>query len=774
MASKLTVVLPAVMVSLIAGAVGGQDFDLDEENMCIACHGNSDLWDEDTKNLHVTPADLANDIHWQKGIKCNDCHGGNAETFDLREAHAIEDGFRPIESPMDVADFCGHCHSDAQYMQKFDPDAATDQVERFWSGVHGRHLKETGGEDAATCLSCHPVHQMRAVQDPDAGVNARNLVETCGNCHTQVRTELRKSVHHAAGHRDLFDRGTPLDCAACHGTDAHGMGPVEDPDSPMYLDHQVQVCGACHQEYLASYEASVHGVGLRESGLLVTAVCSDCHGGHAIYYAADQRSTLHATVVADTCGQCHAFLKQRLEQSVHGMGGAADGAEEAGEPTGTAARRPSCVDCHQGHDQPDPHSVGFRRQTPHRCGNCHSDYAQRYGMSLHGELSRLGYEPAANCADCHGAHSILPASNPDSRLAGANRLQTCRECHPRAVAGFAGFDPHADPKDPVRYPWLYRISSATDVVVYVLFGLFAVHAFFWFFRSLVQTLEHGRDPRLPAGQPAVARHAPLQRRCYWLLIIAFVGLTLTGLPLKYSSYPWARRLAGTLGGFETTSVWHRFFALLVFVAAGLHVAWAIRRVISLRAAGLSWRHLLWGPDSPLPNGRDAGEIWRMIKWFFGLGRKPVFERWTYWEKFDYWAVYLAVILIGVSGLILWLPNLFTLVLPGQSLNVAKVIHADTALWVASLLFLIHFFNTHFRPEKFPMDLSLLTGLVSEEHLRNARPEFVERMQAEGRLEPLRTEAPPRSRLWLAMLSGYVVLGAGLILLTSVMLAFLGK
>ena len=173
MASKLNVVLPAIVAALIGSIAGAQDFDLDEENMCVACHANSDVWDTDTQHLYVTPADLAGDVHWQKGIKCNDCHGGNAETFNLREAHAIEDGFRAIESPNDVADFCGHCHSDADYMQKFQGDAKTDQVERFWSSVHGRHLKDTGGENAATCLSCHPKHKMRSPDDPASRVNSR-------------------------------------------------------------------------------------------------------------------------------------------------------------------------------------------------------------------------------------------------------------------------------------------------------------------------------------------------------------------------------------------------------------------------------------------------------------------------------------------------------------------------------------------------------------------------------------------------------------------------
>jgi cytochrome b subunit of formate dehydrogenase len=204
------------------------------------------------------------------------------------------------------------------------------------------------------------------------------------------------------------------------------------------------------------------------------------------------------------------------------------------------------------------------------------------------------------------------------------------------------------------------------------------------------------------------------------------------------------------------------------------VVWGVRRIVARRREHRSWDQLLWGPDSALPNLRDARDIGAMLKWFVGLGRKPKFERWTYWEKFDYWALYAVVLLIAVSGLMLWLPHLFCLVLPGTSLNLAKVVHADTALWLASLLFLIHFFNTHFRPEKFPVDTSLVTGLVSEEHLQKARPEFLERLRQEGRLEELRTTIPSRGQLRLSILTGVFILAVAVVVLAAVMLAFLGK
>jgi hypothetical protein len=131
-------------------------------------------------------------------------------------------------------------------------------------------------------------------------------------------------------------------------------------------------------------------------------------------------------------------------------------------------------------------------------------------------------------------------------------------------------------------------------------------------------------------------------------------------------------------------------------------------------------------------------------------------------------------LIGGSGLLLWFPNLFTLLLPGRALNVAHVMHSETALMVAGCLFVIHFFNTHLRPEKFPLDLSVVTGMVSEEHLRQARPEYLERLRREGRLQEVRITAPPRRRLLMAGLGGLLFLMLGVVVLLWILWAFLGK
>lgn len=123
---------------------------------------------------------------------------------------------------------------------------------------------------------------------------------------------------------------------------------------------------------------------------------------------------------------------------------------------------------------------------------------------------------------------------------------------------------------------------------------------------------------------------------------------------------------------------------------------------------------------------------------------------------------------------LWFPNLTCIVFPGSVLNVAKMVHSEFAIYMASFLFLIHFFHAHFRPEKFPMDLSVLTGMVSEEHLRKYRPEYVARLEREGKLGDLREVAPSRRSLWLNVVGGLFVFTVGLFILTVTLLASLSE
>ncbi len=223
-----------------------------------------------------------------------------------------------------------------------------------------------------------------------------------------------------------------------------------------------------------------------------------------------------------------------------------------------------------------------------------------------------------------------------------------------------------------------------------------------------------------------------------MVVGSFLGLALTGMTLKFSYAAWATVLARLLGGFEAAGLIHRFCAVVTFTYFGLHL-WDLAR--QKKTSGGSWRKLIFGPESMMLNRRDWREFVGSVKWFLKKGPRPQYGRWTYWEKFDYFAVFWGVAVIGMTGLILWFPTVFTHVMPGWMVNVATTIHSDEALLAVCFIFSIHFFNTHFRPEKFPIDTVIFTGGVPLEDLKQDRPREYQQLVESGRLEQVMMSAP---------------------------------
>jgi len=233
------------------------------------------------------------------------------------------------------------------------------------------------------------------------------------------------------------------------------------------------------------------------------------------------------------------------------------------------------------------------------------------------------------------------------------------------------------------------------------------------------------------------RFSPAQRIGHVFLMLSFLGLALSGMPLLFADQPWAAVLARMFGGFEAAGYVHRVCALVMIVLFLGHVVFILGR-------GLARGDLLgvvWGPESMTPQWQDALDIWAHLKWFVGRGPRPKFGRWTYWEKFDYWAVFWGMFIIGGSGLLLWFPVFFAKLLPGWMFNIATLVHGEEALLAVGFIFTIHFFNGHLRPDKFPMDTVIFTGRISEEELRHERLPEYERLQREGRLAALEAGPP---------------------------------
>ncbi|HEX4006552.1 MAG TPA: cytochrome b/b6 domain-containing protein [Acidobacteriaceae bacterium] len=258
-----------------------------------------------------------------------------------------------------------------------------------------------------------------------------------------------------------------------------------------------------------------------------------------------------------------------------------------------------------------------------------------------------------------------------------------------------------------------------------------------------------------------------QRYLHGVLFTTFLGLAGTGLPLRFSSTPWAIRFARITDGFGTILFFHKFCALVLTLAFLVHVREIIARGIFKRDRGI-----FWGPTSMVANWKDVKDLFGHMRWFLGLGPKPKFERYAYWEKFDYWAVFWGMVVIGFSGYAMWFAPFFARFLPGWALNAALVIHSEEGLLAILFIFSIHFVNTHLRPDSFPMDMVIFTGRESEEEYKNRRPEEYQRMVKEGRSAIRITDAPPKWLINFSRVVGFTAILIGLTLLILTLTAYI--
>jgi len=257
--------------------------------------------------------------------------------------------------------------------------------------------------------------------------------------------------------------------------------------------------------------------------------------------------------------------------------------------------------------------------------------------------------------------------------------------------------------------------------------------------------------------PYLWRFGPIERLLHLMVIVSFFGLVVTGLPIHFAHEPWAHFLIRMHGGVETAGLIHRACAIITFTYFVIHLATLTRKML----AGPNRKDLFWGPNSMVPQPKDVRDMIAMFRWFFGRGQRPRFDRFSYLEKFDYWAVFWGVAVIGGSGLLLWFPELFARWLPGWVFNVATIVHGDEALLALVFIFTIHFFNGQLRPEKFPLDLVIFTGRATKAYMEEEHPLELERLEREGGIEVYVAPPPPRALYIASALIGTCAILIGL-------------
>jgi cytochrome b subunit of formate dehydrogenase len=614
-----------------------------------------------------------------------------------------------------------------------------------------------------TCLICHG-NAGFAVKAPDGTTRPLYLDKDkfehsvhggrmCVDCHTNITTAPHQPVQ------------VQVSCVNCHENlwaTAQKEGKTQEFATLGLVSQRIQ-----------QFMNSVHAQPSRTDQSRTNATCYDCHDAHYVYPPGTPIWSAWRLNLPNTCGKCHTQELAAYATSIHGV------LVLQGHNPSAA----TCADCHTSHQIANPVLTSTRLVITQNCGSCHQEQLQTYLASYHGQVERLGYGYTAKCFDCHGSHTVQMVNDPRSSVFPANRLATCQKCHANASAGFLTFEPHGNSHDFAHYPILWLTAKFMTLLLAGVFAFFWSHSALWFYRSYKERRQRGEhqeafydiwsfspQSRIEAhgGQPYFQRFPLIWRVAHLVFLLTTMTLVLTGMAVLYSDSFWAPVVARAFGGPRVMAIVHHTCAAIFLIVFVTHII-----IVAIRLAR-EGRFRWFGPDSLIVRWQDLFDIVAMFKWFFGFGPRPVFERWTYWEKFDYWAVFWGVAIIGGSGASLYFRVAVASVLPGWVLNVATILHGEEAILAAVFLFTVHFFNNHFRPDKFPLDTAMFTGAISLEEFKREHTLQYDRLVETGQLERYRVPPPAPGLAFGSRILGFTLITIGLLLLLLVAIGFIGQ
>ncbi|WJW74999.1 cytochrome b/b6 domain-containing protein [Thiohalobacter sp. IOR34] len=619
--------------------------------------------------------------------------------------------------------------------------------------------------DDAECLECHGVKGFAVPEGAHGGGRKRSLdlnyeamqesrhgELACVECHSDVER---------LPHEDELAK---VDCVSCHvRLDPQQIRERVKPKGRA-ITRRVKTPPVVVQT--EAYTHSIHAE-RAEGGLVDNADCADCHTAHYVFSSSDPRASTYRENSPQMCGGCHQDALAEYGQSVHG----------AAIRTPWKGDSATCSDCHSSHQVSEVKGLSAHRIVTKNCGNCHEKAVTSYMTTTHGALAWLGNEKVARCVDCHRGHDTRRIDDPLSLVSGQNRLETCRECHEDASDKIVQYKPHGNTSDFEKYPAMFITGKFMVGIVIGVLIFFYGHSLLWFYREyksrVIKWYRGGGGISVPYREKPERKHSDKQfqrfpwywRLNHWALALSVMTLVLTGMAVMYPDTDWAMRAIEAVGGSATFGLIHRTAGSIFLLSVFGHGGVVLARV--LRDKDFDW----FGPNSLLPRRKDWEDMKGQFRWFFGKGRQPRFDRWTYWEKFDYWAVYWGAFVIGSSGLLLWFSPVTLKYLPGWVFNVASIAHGVEAFLAVATLFVVHFFNNHFRPAKFPLDTVMFTGSWDLEEFKEERPEEYARLVASGELEKHLVDPPSKLANFVFHVIGFTLLAVGIILLIMVLVGF---
>ena len=653
---------------------------------CLACHGEAGMKSSAGKDISINPAKHASSAH--SILSCKDCH------TDIREfphptkvvrvqcstCHADEAKAFPTSAHSILGEnSCVSCHGNVHELttaEKLIPgkcvECHSDEVKALESSIHGQAAKK-GDPDAPKCISCHgSIHGVKAGSEADSKVDHKNIPDTCAKCHSDPGFLSRHKI------------------------------PVAHP--------------------VDSYKQSVHGRAVLLGKNAAT--CSSCHGSHDIYPATDTRSKVNHWNVPGTCAQCHTEIARQFSESVHGV------AVKAG-----VRDAPVCIDCHGEHLIVDPKSaaspLNARNVSEETCGRCHGDprLALRndlpvdrlpsYAGSYHGLALQEGKVTAANCASCHGVHSILRSTDPRSTVNVANLPKTCGQCHQGVTDAKFSIGPvHVMTDAGPNHPVVKWIRWTYLVLIPATLGFMLLHNLIDFLAKLIR-----RRPRIESGD-LVLRMNLWFRIAHWGIMASFPTLVFTGFALKYPDAWWAKPLLLWESGVGVRGGLHRTAAIVMIAATAFHV---VHLVLRKRDRSFIW--------AMIPTITDATDMLHVFRYNLGLtNEEPKFAKFNYAEKMEYWAFMWGTLVMGVSGFLLWFNNFTLTHFPKWVTDAATAVHWYEALLATFAIIIWHFYLVIFDPMVYPMDTAWVNGKIPADHYRHSRPEYFRMLERAGLVE----------------------------------------
>ena len=600
-----------------------------------------------------------------------------------------------------------------------------------------------------SCLKCHGDEDDKTVTRKDGTqvnifVNSAVLKKSvhgerfCTDCHTNV-TQLPHPE----------PQSKAVSCINCHEEQWTTQKSASENAHPR-LDVVVQK--------INDYMHSVHARPNKADQSRTNAACYDCHDAHNIGGADSQVRAEHRLKNPEVCGKCHTGEKLVYLTSIHGKENAKGNSKAA-----------VCSDCHTTHNIDSPKTDAVKLSITQNCGSCHKEEEQSYLEGYHGQVNKLGYTHTAKCFDCHGGHVVKGVEDPASLVHPNNRQATCQQCHQDAPQGFLGYHPHGNTHDFSRYPGMWLAAKFMKLLIIGVFLFFWTHLILWFYREYKDRKEGKGPPPEEHGTGGVhfRRFSAIWRILHLFFALCLMILVLTGTALVFSHTAWAKNLMIFLGGPKSEAIIHRTTAVLWLSLFVVHLLFVIRNIVQ------NYSRFRWfGPTSMVPNWQDLWDVIAMFRWFLGKAPRPQFDRWSYWQKFDYWAPFWGVSIIGFSGVLLFFPTKTALFLPGWIFNISTIVHAEEALLATVFLFTVHFFNAHFRPDKFPMSITIFTGSVPLEEFQHEHALEYQRLKESGELDQYLVPPPSRRVVIASTVLSALLIAAGLTLLILVLIGYM--